>query len=508
MCQLRRLHELIAPFLGTDGSTGQGHNVFIWLDTLCCPVEPPEAKRMALSQMHRPYRDAARVLVLDSSLQKVKSSRLHPTEICLRIFTSGWMRRMWTLQEGALARNLWFQFKHAPVNIKRLWIELCETYISDVGRRGLAFDAMSVYQGLRVFNRQETVLHGANLGISLSAVDYALRYRAVSVATDEPLLIGGLLNLDLTYILDGPESSRMERLWSLAPLVKRGIPKSVLFRSSPKLCQPGFRWAPATLLTFHEEPREELRIPVAEDEPGVLTAAGLRVHLAALPITIPSTAQSLPKNPWGIFNGETDDCMFCRYEDSTWLYVSRAHFARQVHRIDTKSPTLRSLLQNESKRYTLLLARPLNFDQSVEVTKALLVHDGGGPTRTVEISLDTMLTVNTKVGSLGVMLEGAYQASRTLLADKITQQFTDLAIEDESEQKQHPVYQNLVASLATKIRSMAENMDDAKVREAIEFNGRHGNAAALFQSLIVNAYLGHYGQLGRMLPSDTEWCVD
>lgn len=103
---------------------------------------------------------------------------------------------MWTLQEGALARNLWFQFGDAPVNIKKLWIQLSETYMSDVGRRGLAFDAMSVYQGLRVFNRQETVLHGASLATDFSAIDYALRYRAVSVAIDEPLLIGGLLNLD------------------------------------------------------------------------------------------------------------------------------------------------------------------------------------------------------------------------------------------------------------------------------------------------------------------------
>lgn len=300
----------------------------------------------------------------------------------------------------------------------------------------------------------------------------------------------------------------MQRLWSLAYLVKRGIPKSLLFRTSPKLCQPGFRWAPATFLTFHDEHREELRIPAAEDEPGVLTAAGLCVHLAALPITIPTTAQSLPKSPWGIFDDWNDNCMFCRYEDSTWLYVSRERFARQRSRPDIVSPTLRSILQNKSRHYTLLLARPFRFDQSVEVTKALLVHNGSGPTKVPEVSLDSMLTIDTILGSIGVLLEGAYQASRALLADEITQQFTDLAIEDESEQKQHPVCQDLVASLETKKRSIAENMDDAKVREAIEFNGRHRNAVVLFQKLILNAYLGHYGQLGRMLPSDTEWCVD
>lgn len=503
VCQLRRLHDLVASLNGPVES----NDVFIWLDTLCCPVEPPEAKRLALSQMHRPYTDAVRVLVLDSSLRDVESSRLHPTEICLRALTSGWMRRLWTLQEGALARNLWFQYSDVAVNFKQMWFELLKIYTSDLGRRGLVLDAMCVYQGLRIFNGSETVLHGASLFPDLSAVDYALRHRAVSVATDEPLLIGGLLKLDLAHILDGPESSRMQRLWSLVPSVERGIPKSVLFRKSPRLCQPGFRWAPATFLTFQDIRNSELQTR-AEDDETVLTPAGLRVRLAALPVTIPPTARGLPKLPWGPFDNGVYHCIYCRYESGTWVFINPAHAVRKVPREDAGMVTLRASLLDSSKRHTLLLATPFKFDHSVEVDRALLVHGSHNWTGVPEVSSDLILNIGTKVGSMGVLLESAYQASQILLADEITEKFVRMAIEDESEQKRDPVYQDLVASLAEKLRIIAENVDDVEVHEAIQLNNRHGNAMQLYQSLVANAYVGNCGRLGQMMPSDTEWCVD
>ena len=110
-CQLARLGRMLDPFAEADARP------LVWLDTLCCPVNP-EAKRLALLQMRRTYAEANKTLILDSSLYNFDSQNLSVAEIHARFLTSGWMRRLWTLQEGALASDLWVQFKDGPLRLK------------------------------------------------------------------------------------------------------------------------------------------------------------------------------------------------------------------------------------------------------------------------------------------------------------------------------------------------------------------------------------------------------
>ena len=93
-CQLQLLHEILCGFAQVERGKAHGQGMYIWVDTLCCPVEPAEAKRLALSRMKKPYTEASHVLVLEASLRAVHALDLEPTEISLRIFTSGWMRRL------------------------------------------------------------------------------------------------------------------------------------------------------------------------------------------------------------------------------------------------------------------------------------------------------------------------------------------------------------------------------------------------------------------------------
>ena len=84
---------------------------------------PDEAKKRALLQMKRTYQDATHVLVLDTSLQLFDSNTISPEETSARILGSGWMRRLWTLQEGAISANnkrLWFQFRDRAVSLHPL----------------------------------------------------------------------------------------------------------------------------------------------------------------------------------------------------------------------------------------------------------------------------------------------------------------------------------------------------------------------------------------------------
>ncbi len=101
-CQLLRLQGLLQCSNMPWDSGDNDQELLLWCDTLCCPVRHSEAKNRALLQMKRTYHDATIVLVLDASLQLCDSSPSNPEEMCARISSSGWTRRLWTLQEGTL----------------------------------------------------------------------------------------------------------------------------------------------------------------------------------------------------------------------------------------------------------------------------------------------------------------------------------------------------------------------------------------------------------------------
>lgn len=50
-CQLQLLDELLHGFLKLEPGESHGQGMYIWVDTLCCPVEPPEAKKLALNHI-------------------------------------------------------------------------------------------------------------------------------------------------------------------------------------------------------------------------------------------------------------------------------------------------------------------------------------------------------------------------------------------------------------------------------------------------------------------------
>ncbi|KAL8687285.1 MAG: hypothetical protein Q9218_006499 [Villophora microphyllina] len=487
-CQLRRLHDLTRQF-----EAGWRQGLAIWIDTLCCPVAPPEAKNLALSQMKRPYTEASQVIVLDSSLETVESAALHPTEIAMRVYTTGWMRRLWTLQEGALPHHLWFQFKDKAIGINELQFQATVSYNNDLGRKALAGDIMTVHRGLRSF------FHSVNPGETpnLASVDYAIGFRSVSVATDEPLLVAGLLNLELGHILDGPESSRMQRLLSILPQ----IPRNILFRRGSKLTQPGFRWAPSSLLTSKELGDGLLNSSDGLYPTGSLASNGLRVNLPAFSITIPSVPYGMVRNPWGLFNSVDGDNLHARYKDGSWFRIARKY------KKPPNEPNLWQLLQQNSSKRTILLETAFQFKTPVEIRDALLVHQASDEDKAGSVVSDMVLDVGIIHGALGTLLEASYQASKALLADPLTAEFTDLAIDDEMTQKINPFYRNLVGLLEQILRDMASSIKEDQVLNAIRSYGTGGDTR-LYQALTVMAYMGHFAELGEMMHSHTEWCVD
>ena len=501
-CQLQLLDELLRGFTKVEHSEARGQGMYIWVDTLCCPVKPLEAKRLALSRMKTPYTEASHVLVLEASLRVVNALHLDPIEICLRIFTSGWMRRLWTLQEGALPQSLCFQFADSLLDLRHLIDKVIDIYNVDIGRRALALDMISQYRGLRNFFHARNGIE--DIGIEL--VDQALLFRSVTVASDEPLLIGGLLNVDMTHILNGPEDLRMARLWSLIPSVPGGIPKNILFCRGPRLSQPGFRWAPASLLTFRGDHDGGLRSLDFNDNQGYLTSAGLRVRLPAFGMNMASVAKGLPKIPWNMFSQTDENTILGRNNDGIWFQIYGKYENSRDSNYSSDRPSLYNILRRDQPQ-KLLLATAFKFDGSSQTTDAVLVHEGYPYEKTPSVASDIIVNIGIKTGTSQTMLEAAYQFARLLLDDEITSKYNDLGISDEREQKGNPAYAELEAQLAQKLFSMTESIVDQDILNAIAANNSRGTKT-FFPVMIASAYLGNFCELGTMLPSDTEWCVD
>ncbi|KAI9741633.1 MAG: hypothetical protein M1834_000017 [Cirrosporium novae-zelandiae] len=239
---LLRLSNLIRNLLGTASDI-----VLFWLDTICVPPDKAhqnQAQTMALEMMRQTYEDATAVLVLDSWLLDCKTGPKSDIEILTRIFNCLWNRRLWTYQEGALAKKLIFQFEDCAFkNSGRQFIEKIDGIIG------------------------------------------AMKSRATSVAADEAFCLTALLGFDMKRIVNADGASRMEEFWRMTPLV----PKSIILYEGDTFNTAGLGWAPRTLLqsqsNIDSSKKSSGGVKTSwkrEDSPAKVTPEGLLVQQAGV----------------------------------------------------------------------------------------------------------------------------------------------------------------------------------------------------------------------------------
>lgn len=152
-CQLEFINLLLQR-VSRDQMQGQGiNNVegrWFWLDTLGIPVEdktdgePGNApsgearpnvrttheildedefktlKKRAISQIHTVFKKAGHAIVIDKGLcAQDAGDDLAATT--MKVLTSNWMRRLWTLQEAYLSKRLFIAFRYDPQAIAGIW---------------------------------------------------------------------------------------------------------------------------------------------------------------------------------------------------------------------------------------------------------------------------------------------------------------------------------------------------------------------------------------------------
>lgn len=195
--------------------------------------------------MAETYQRAAQVIVLDAGIRTLCTSTGPLKETVLRIVTSLWMQRIWTLQEALLANELYFEFADGLYPVTRLGerrraaLEPTESTLGIIPKD--PFTALSIPQSL-------TLILDRRLGLrrTFDQMVSLLAHRTTSKPEDETVSIAGLfgVNVDVLLAEDGPDARMRALLLEL-----KTIPANIIVNLAEKLPYDGFRWAPRTLTT-------------------------------------------------------------------------------------------------------------------------------------------------------------------------------------------------------------------------------------------------------------------
>ncbi|KAJ8483077.1 hypothetical protein ONZ51_g4944 [Trametes cubensis] len=246
-CVVERIAGLARRLLPETGA--------FWMDSLCVPNVPSLRKR-AIKLMAETYRCAAKVLVIDDHIRTHCSLRKPWTENLLRIATSAWLRRVWTLQEGILARSLYFEFSDGPVDVESKIVETQSAVLEMRNGVSLSGPILRPIHFVHILAfRGGRRLPGAAPDIPIAEVVGLLSARTTTKAEDELVAIASLLpprvRLDaLIAEPDGPDLA--DRRMRAFLLQMRTVPALLPFGNTPRLALPGFAWAPRRLMREHD----------------------------------------------------------------------------------------------------------------------------------------------------------------------------------------------------------------------------------------------------------------
>ena len=500
-CQLLHLSKIVQSLRPKSFLKDTQTELLFWCDTLCCPVVPAEAKNKVLAQMKDIYERATCVLVLDASIRLYESEGMSAEEVCARILVSGWIRRLWTLQEGALPadkKRVWFQFRDQAVNFDSLWQQIYKSFNNDLGRRGLVGDINRRMRTFRAFFNRDFNVPGGDL----ATVEAAFQHRSVSVSSDEPLLTGTLLGLDVAEILNGSDETRVHRLWSLMSAADCGIPKDILFRLGPRLREEGYRWAPKTML-YREDSNASLQMMRRGDDQGTLSQQGLTVQCSGHHLSFPQRPSGLPANPWGINLDE--NIFYMRDDKARWYFVARRWPSAEGDYLSKEkfSPIMRShtnlwVLHNEFK------SNP--WSDAYKQTNAAIL------TRLVQESHKVKYVqsyMHIHIGHLRdtqcEMFEAAYRCAQKLAESAPAQQLAKMSRDDID--MESPEYKAVFDILEPEIyRLAATGGNELAMTAARETSDKDNDI--FFGAIVALIFIGNYGIMGPRTPNDQQWCVD
>lgn len=258
-CQLTRIQNLVndLDFKGRNRDETLG----FWMDTICIPVHDKHKahRKHSIRNMRLIYAKASAVLVLDSWMQEVSATAIPPDRLA-HFHMSGWLRRLWTLQEGILNRNLFLRFDDGTQIYDSLNDQYLEWQEHAQAKEGRYLAVRSSF-GLHTMVMQDIVqdiVDGKDQASQRSMFYYPIADllcpRATTRASDETLCLSTILGLDPKPYLDienkaDDEDVVQRRMKAFLEEIHKFSPKFI-FNTYRKLTIDGVRWAPRSLLGY------------------------------------------------------------------------------------------------------------------------------------------------------------------------------------------------------------------------------------------------------------------
>ncbi|KAL2830169.1 hypothetical protein BJY01DRAFT_240459 [Aspergillus pseudoustus] len=261
LCQIERIQRLVEGVRWegrkeVPANPNESDGIGFWMDTLCLPAKDKRLKGLAIQSMRHVYSHAKAVLVLDEWIEKIRSDT-SPLEMIARIYTSNWLKRLWTHQEGFLPPALWFQFADRAVEIKDLDARLM-AYHATLQRQGQYFGWLlsanaqltavyaflpDMFKSIKVDTRWTTY---KLLAMSMSE-------RKTARQEDEILCLATIIGMELKCFLELSSDKEGETAqWRMQRFLEQlgTFDSGIIFNNYARLEKEGYRWAPRSLLNL------------------------------------------------------------------------------------------------------------------------------------------------------------------------------------------------------------------------------------------------------------------
>lgn len=482
-CQMDHIYNRLRSL--QDAMGNHSSSVYVWIDTICCPLEP-QLQSKALALMVETYQNAAAVLVLDSELEMTDCTLLDYLEILTRIACSTWMRRMWTFQEAFLAHTLWVQFRTEALNLDRI--------MKEHNKIGSRVQAMMLHKFVRskiLGIRRSRIPKPLNRTQMVHIVGKGIQDRFISVPSDEPLCLSTLFDLDLPKVAGKSPGRRMQEFWRLLSESTIQVPSHVIFSGSPRLPAAGYRWAPSTIIDA-----DTPMLLSALSGAGQLCAEGLKVKLPGVLLSPIEPAISRPKTS---FNALRDRPTFFRDKTGIWYAFSvEDEYAAHETARKTKSPLVEVLIRMQStmkqclpenySHYAIIGSKPSNGVLTGS-SRALLVSILQKKNGVIFVNRIHCVGVPCLINpSLSTILEAAFRYTT----------------EVEPEAEEHSADPQTGVGASNKI-----GKDILETNPWLHEHLRgFDDSPAYLQRLVELIRMGRHVAQGEVLNSTQQWCVD
>jgi hypothetical protein len=351
---LRKARDLHQP--GNRRET----EVSFWIDTLAIPVGTAnKAKRdLAITKIHQIFFHATYTIVIDGELLKMQLNDSFEGT-AMKILASGWMRRLWTLQEAYLSEKLYFTFEPDQLlndqHLERRYARASDNLMSNA-----PIAAHRHFQGILGSERPARIAQPTqkkSLGL-LVTVWKATQWRTTAHSQHETLALATILNVDAKNFAEASQKfpngtsksqreefleRKMAELWDAFHRRFGSIPPGIIFLPGSRLTTKGYRWAPKSCMTGsiidYPDPLS-LRTRPAKLDPH----HGLLVHYPGFFFHCKNRSQMLLKNAES-FHFPSDNTML------DWYIVEKADLTESSYDFG-------NVPEVSEQRFAIILPRP------------------------------------------------------------------------------------------------------------------------------------------------------